>query len=417
MGTLLYLAPEYIVDNVIAPQMDVYQVGITLIELLTGRHPITAENDAQALVKIMNGDLSIPEGLIRSPLGPVLRNAVTMDMHRRYPSAVELRAALQQVDLGRLHRDWSLGVSLPGTNSPRQQFRRVNTRMLTAQIDHSHAPAHVPTLVRVKTPSPDDDWSSSNSLEFEQTHSAHTPNPHQLPSKPFAPDPRPEPMFRVTGLLVGILLGVAVLLVLVATFSIFAVSSLAEKKAQEGQTTPQQHTQTHDKNKNKNTPSTEPWKLSETDDEPAPTTNPLQTNNSTDPKEPTNTEQPETETPDPLVPPNADQDNQPPDDEVQKVDLTIEAKPKSALISTGENEVLGSGKAVVSLTSDDSIDVRIEAPGYKSKVVSLTAKQAPHIKVVLEAKGRTATKQTRRRRRSAGTRTQNKSPHDFGFME
>ncbi|CAH8353584.1 unnamed protein product, partial [Eruca vesicaria subsp. sativa] len=45
MGTFGYLAPEYVATGMLTDKCDVYSFGTVLLELITGRHPINANND------------------------------------------------------------------------------------------------------------------------------------------------------------------------------------------------------------------------------------------------------------------------------------------------------------------------------------------------------------------------------------
>lgn len=98
-GTPAYLPPEYIFDNVVTPAFDVYQMGLILVEMLTGRPQITAKTPTSCFKSHLQGDaLDIPADLARGRLGDVIRAAVHVDHKQRLANARVLRAALSMVD-------------------------------------------------------------------------------------------------------------------------------------------------------------------------------------------------------------------------------------------------------------------------------------------------------------------------------
>jgi serine/threonine protein kinase len=57
-GKLHYMAPEVFQGARPAPQRDIYALGATLYELLTGRRPFVAKNDAELMFRISEGKLN-----------------------------------------------------------------------------------------------------------------------------------------------------------------------------------------------------------------------------------------------------------------------------------------------------------------------------------------------------------------------
>ncbi|MEL6179308.1 MAG: serine/threonine-protein kinase [Myxococcota bacterium] len=98
VGTPRYLAPEYIKDGTVTPQIDVYQMGLSLIEGMTGRRVVTARNPLDAALAHIAGDLNIPRGLLDGPLGPVLHSALSLKPRGRYAEAGAFANALRQID-------------------------------------------------------------------------------------------------------------------------------------------------------------------------------------------------------------------------------------------------------------------------------------------------------------------------------
>ena len=100
VGTPCYLAPEYITEQVVTPAVDVYQVGLILVEALTGITVVDDDNIYACINIHCNGDLPIPERIKASPLGPVIAKATALDPKARYVDARAFKDALAVVDPG-----------------------------------------------------------------------------------------------------------------------------------------------------------------------------------------------------------------------------------------------------------------------------------------------------------------------------
>ncbi|OIP44746.1 MAG: hypothetical protein AUK47_00425 [Deltaproteobacteria bacterium CG2_30_63_29] len=98
LGTPQYLAPEYITNQISTPALDVYQMGLILVEALTGVPVVDFENPFQCLMAHCKGNLNIPEKILTGPLGPVLERALAINYEKRYQDAGEFREALLAID-------------------------------------------------------------------------------------------------------------------------------------------------------------------------------------------------------------------------------------------------------------------------------------------------------------------------------
>ena len=95
IGTPQYLAPEYIKDHEVSPALDVYQVGLVFVEMLTGELAVGTRNPYLCLMSHCRGNLVIPASLRHGPLGPFIGRALEVDPLSRYPDA---RAMLEALD-------------------------------------------------------------------------------------------------------------------------------------------------------------------------------------------------------------------------------------------------------------------------------------------------------------------------------
>ena len=99
MGTVSYMAPEYIRSGSPDPRNDLFAVGVMLYEILSGRKPFSGDTTPTILYKIVNEepdplDLSQLQGISPS-IRSVLDRALDKDPERRHQTAEELAKALR----------------------------------------------------------------------------------------------------------------------------------------------------------------------------------------------------------------------------------------------------------------------------------------------------------------------------------
>ncbi len=99
MGTVSYMAPEYIRSGKPDPRSDLFAVGVMLYESLSGRKPFSGDTTPTILYKIVNEppepiDLSQVQG-ISPAIRSVLDRALDKDPDRRYQTAEDLARALR----------------------------------------------------------------------------------------------------------------------------------------------------------------------------------------------------------------------------------------------------------------------------------------------------------------------------------
>lgn len=101
MGSPNYLSPEQIMGYEITPRTDIYGLGITVFELLTGYHPFSqTKSQVQLMMKLVQEPL--PPLLELRPdlpatVNDVIQRATEKDAKKRYPSASSLARHFREV--------------------------------------------------------------------------------------------------------------------------------------------------------------------------------------------------------------------------------------------------------------------------------------------------------------------------------
>lgn len=103
IGTPQYSAPEQITRDrnhsiQINAATDIYELGITFYELLTGNNPFDTPTEAETLKKQMTEALP-PNDLIPRRLMQVIWKATEKEQGKRYQTALEFKSAIQQAML------------------------------------------------------------------------------------------------------------------------------------------------------------------------------------------------------------------------------------------------------------------------------------------------------------------------------
>ena len=98
LGTPYYMSPEQARgDNVVAPQSDLYSLGVMLYEMLIGRVPISGDNYNQLMYRVMMSEYTPPRQLrpeIPEALERLIVHAMASDPAHRPSSAEEFERAL-----------------------------------------------------------------------------------------------------------------------------------------------------------------------------------------------------------------------------------------------------------------------------------------------------------------------------------
>ncbi|NMB90445.1 MAG: protein kinase, partial [Chloroflexi bacterium] len=102
IGAPAYMAPEQWEGKDIDGRADVYALGITFYELITGRVPYQADTVPAILIKVMRDPLPRPQEFVKGipdEVERVLVKALARDKQHRYPDMASFAAALEQLSI------------------------------------------------------------------------------------------------------------------------------------------------------------------------------------------------------------------------------------------------------------------------------------------------------------------------------
>lgn len=96
--TIQYSAPEYLRNQSVSPQLDIYQMGLVLIEMLSGQRAVDSTDPIECLKRHCLGALNIPRAIKSSHLWLVLSQAIAVEPHERFESAKHFADALEMLN-------------------------------------------------------------------------------------------------------------------------------------------------------------------------------------------------------------------------------------------------------------------------------------------------------------------------------
>jgi len=105
VGTLPYMSPEQAVGDVVDHRSDIFSFGIVLYEMITGQHPFRGDYEQAVSYRLLNEDpveVSAHRPGIPSGLDAVVSRCLEKDRSRRYSSAGEIIADLEEIKQNQL---------------------------------------------------------------------------------------------------------------------------------------------------------------------------------------------------------------------------------------------------------------------------------------------------------------------------
>ncbi len=102
LGTVKYISPEQARGADVLPQSDIYSLGVVLYEMLTGQQPFDGETPISIAVQQIETPPLPPRQInpyLPIPVESIVLRAMSKDPHDRFPSARDMRMALERYRL------------------------------------------------------------------------------------------------------------------------------------------------------------------------------------------------------------------------------------------------------------------------------------------------------------------------------
>jgi serine/threonine protein kinase/WD40 repeat protein len=99
IGSLDYISPEQARNEPVTPRTDIYSLGVTLYEMLTGEHPFKGSSSIERLYKHLSDplpDIQTLDPAIREAMNAVIQKATAKDPAHRYVDVLALAAAFRE---------------------------------------------------------------------------------------------------------------------------------------------------------------------------------------------------------------------------------------------------------------------------------------------------------------------------------
>ncbi len=99
IGSLDYISPEQARGEQVTPQTDIYCLGVTLYEMITGKHPFQGQSSVEKLYHHINDPLPPIDNLdpaMADTINAIIQAATAKAPQKRYPDVLALAAAFRE---------------------------------------------------------------------------------------------------------------------------------------------------------------------------------------------------------------------------------------------------------------------------------------------------------------------------------
>lgn len=124
-GTPDYMAPEQVQGAEVDGRADIYALGVTLYEMLTGQHPYEGETPVSVIIKHIQEPMPCPSNhnpAVPPALDEIVARATAKDPDARYQRAGEMARALRNTlvheRVPSLIGDWTASLAVPAVATP-----------------------------------------------------------------------------------------------------------------------------------------------------------------------------------------------------------------------------------------------------------------------------------------------------------
>ncbi|MGI5863492.1 MAG: serine/threonine-protein kinase [Myxococcales bacterium] len=213
LGTPLYMAPEQAREREVDGRADLYSVGVMVYEALTGKLPFTGGNAFEVL--LAHRDQPVPpfpaDSRVPEALQQVVFRALAKNRDERFPTAAAMAQALM--------------AALPAVSRPAEEPVSASSSSASpapeasSSLSAPSATAGPAADSSQPLPAPSADSSTTGSSSSSATNAVQpeAPAPARAPmpaTPPMSANPAPVPAKKSkTGLIIGIVVGVLLLLV------------------------------------------------------------------------------------------------------------------------------------------------------------------------------------------------------------
>ena len=158
LGSVSYLSPEQVQRGVSDERSDIYSLGITMYEMLTGKKPFEGDTPIQIAYMHVNERVPAPsmsKSEIPASLDRIVLRATDPNPDRRFPNAnamlIDVQGALEELDPAR--RQLSLELDIPITftekSGRRKKKSKTPNRFNTLLSSLPHQPTTEPSAAQI----------------------------------------------------------------------------------------------------------------------------------------------------------------------------------------------------------------------------------------------------------------------------